>query len=209
MKRNFFLQTLPVCTRSWNKAKATPYGLSFQLHRQSQYLYQKTCYIPISGQITDSSVVELSQRITCESELIDLGINVLNLPEHTVQSALYEKKETQSAAFKLLTTWLHQQTSRHDAYNTLHSALKKADHNELAAQLKRWVEGFSVHSPLSRESKYQKVPPTVRISVLEICFIFHTKKVGQFYSHPICNSFLICRQNMSIAPIHLGCISSS
>ena len=34
------------------------------------------------------------------AKLTDLGINVLNLPEHKVQSALYDKKEIQSAAYK-------------------------------------------------------------------------------------------------------------
>ena len=112
----------------------------------------------VSAGLTDSAMVELSQRTTCESELIDLGVNVLNLPEHKIQSALYDKKEIQSAAYKLLTSWLQQQTNRHDAYNTLHSALKKADHNMLAAYLQQWVSGPLVQSQLSTERKYVKIP---------------------------------------------------
>ena len=97
--------------------------------------------------------MELSQRITCESELIDLGVNVLNLPEYKIQSALYDKKEIPSATHKLLTMWLQQQTNRHDAYNTLHFALKKAGDNMLAARLKQWVKGVTKESQLTSESK--------------------------------------------------------
>ena len=106
-----------------------------------------------AGVLTDSAVVELSQRITCESELIDLVVNALNLPEHKAQSALYDKKEIQTAAYKLLMTWLQQQTNRHDAYNTLLSALRKMDHNMLAARLEQWVEGIKKQSLMPLERK--------------------------------------------------------
>ena len=78
---------------------------------------------------------------------------MLKLPEHKVLSALHDKKEIQSAAYKLLTTWLHQQTNRHDAYSTLLSELKNAGYGMLAAQLIQWVEGSSNQSQLSPESK--------------------------------------------------------
>ena len=41
------------------------------------------------GSLTDEHVLELSERITGETELMDLGIKVLGLPDFIIKTALY------------------------------------------------------------------------------------------------------------------------
>ena len=100
--------------------------------------------------------MNLSKRITSESRLIEFGTNVLKLPDHEIQTALHDKKELQSSTHRLLTSWLHQQTDRHTAYSTLHTALQHAEMNLLATELAEWVSGEVVqsHPGLSHERKW-------------------------------------------------------
>ena len=79
----------------------------------------------------DSAILDLSKRITSEAELADLGVNVLKLPEYTIDAALYDKKEIQSAVHKVLRTWMKQQTDEQEAYRILHADLKSCEMKEL------------------------------------------------------------------------------
>ena len=69
-----------------------------------------------SGSLTDKHVLELSKRITRESELMDLGIKVLELPDYVTKTALFNKKEIQDATYDVLSTWLKEQKNRQEAY---------------------------------------------------------------------------------------------
>ena len=66
--------------------------------------------------LTDSSVLELSERITSEEELMNLGVKGLRLPQHKILQAITNNKRIQSAAHDVLSTWFKQQTDRHEAY---------------------------------------------------------------------------------------------
>ena len=91
-------------------------------------------------------MLELSRRITSATELEDLGIMGLGLPENVIKTAVYDKKEIQSAAYDVLSTWLKQQNNRREAYTTLHAGLKRAEMNQLAFLLKQWVEGTAAET---------------------------------------------------------------
>ena len=109
---------------------------------------------PVS--LTDSAVLDLSKRITNEAELVELGVDVLNLPDHIIDAAVYNKKEIQSAAHTVLRTWMKKQTNRQEAYTTLCAELRRYEKNELCALLKRWVEGSTAESGLTPERRSSK-----------------------------------------------------
>ena len=73
--------------------------------------------------LTDGLIVDLSQRITCASELVNLGVKGLKLPEFIIKAAIYNKNEIQDAAHEVLHTWLNKQNNREEAFNNLQSAL--------------------------------------------------------------------------------------
>ena len=85
---------------------------------------------------------------------MELGVNILQLPDFIVEAALYNKKEIQSATYETLSTWVKQQTNRHEAYKTLHPALIKYRFTLLACELKQWVERTVEQSGISDESKF-------------------------------------------------------
>ena len=85
---------------------------------------------------------------------MDLGVSVLKLPEYTIDAALYDKKEIQSAAHKLLRTWMKKQTNRQDAYTALYDGLRKSKLNQLALLLKQSVVGTVESSQVSKERTY-------------------------------------------------------
>ena len=85
---------------------------------------------------------------------MDLGVNVLKLPEYTINAALYDKREIQSAAHKVLRTWMKKQTDRREAYTTLHNQLRKAKLNQLAVLMKQSAECSSESSQITNERTY-------------------------------------------------------
>ena len=96
----------------------------------------------IAGSIQDEHIVDLSRRITNSQELTDLGIKALKLPQYIVKAAMYNNGTISEAACDVLSTWLERQASRQQAFTDLHSALQRAEMEQLAAQLKQWVEGL-------------------------------------------------------------------
>ena len=95
----------------------------------------------ISGSLTDEHVLELSKRIVSESELMDLGINVLGHPEHVILTAIYDNRDKiQPATHEILSRWLKTQNNRREAFINLCAGLRKCEMNQLAIKLKEWVE---------------------------------------------------------------------
>ena len=83
-------------------------------------------------------------RIATEEEVWDIGFNVLGLPEYIIRLMLSRHKaEPYLAAHDLLCSWAKQQEDRRQAFTVLHASLRQNKMNELAALLKRWVEGTS------------------------------------------------------------------
>ena len=92
--------------------------------------------------LDDSHVLELSRRITSETELLNLGINGLRLREYVIDAAMYRHpKEIQNAAHDVLTEWVKRQSNRVDAYHSLLKCLKQCEMNELARDLRKLAVG--------------------------------------------------------------------
>ena len=95
----------------------------------------------ISGSLTDEHVLELSKRIVSWSELMDLGIRVLGLPECVILTTIFDNSDKiQPATHAVLAKWLQQQDNRREAYVSLNAGLRKYGMNQLAAELRQWVE---------------------------------------------------------------------
>lgn len=56
------------------------------------------------------------------------------------KTTLYNKKEIQSAAHAVLTTWSERQNNRQEAYINLQAGLRRAEMNQLADLLKQGVK---------------------------------------------------------------------
>ena len=108
----------------------------------------------IVGSLEDGDILELSERISSEQELMELGVKVLNLPDFKVRSALYDKRELQPATQKILRSWLKAQTSRHEAHQILYKELLKHEMNMLADLIKPSTDTTDAHVALSAERKY-------------------------------------------------------
>ena len=95
----------------------------------------------VEAGLTDEHIVNLSERITREYELVELGVKALKLPAYIIDAAKYNKKEIQDAAREVLQTWCKEQTNREEALVKLQAGLKKCEMNSLAEELRLWTEG--------------------------------------------------------------------
>ena len=112
--------------------------------------------IRISAELEDSHILELSTRIISTQDLLNVGINGLNLPRHTIQSAVHNHKDSiQEAAYIVLTTWANQQETTAEAYINIIAGLKQCKMNQLATELRQWVEGAAFTEQISKESKLE------------------------------------------------------
>ena len=129
--------------------------LGNRCHAGLLYCYSLLFYLIVLASLEDEHILRLSKRITDGNELEELGITVLGLLEFEIRSAKYNKKKDgiQATAYELLSMWRKQQHSRQEAYMNLHAALKRAQMNELASNLRIWVEGPGVIPQIMNESK--------------------------------------------------------
>ena len=59
-------------------------------------------------------------------QLRDLGIKVLKLPKHVIDTALYNHRtDIREAAQDVVSTWRKQQQNQQDVFNILHAELEK------------------------------------------------------------------------------------
>ena len=65
------------------------------------------------------------------------------------------KDSIQEAAYTVLTTWASQQETKAKAYINTVAALKKCEMNQLATELREWVEGAAFTEQLSKESMFE------------------------------------------------------
>ena len=79
---------------------------------------------------------------------MDFGIKGLGLPKYDHSDSI------QAATYELLSTWLKKQTDRQETYKNMLAGLKKAQMNQLAANLRTWVEGSGVISQTIDQSKF-------------------------------------------------------
>ena len=104
----------------------------------------------------DSHLWEFAQRISTQQELLDLGLKVLRLPQHQVNSALTNKGDVELAAHHILQIWCKQYTSSLEVYTALYTSLKKCGKSQLAAQLQELV---SPGATPSTSTKPDQSPP--------------------------------------------------
>ena len=97
----------------------------------------------------DVHLWELAQRITTRQELLDLGLKVLGLPQHQVNSALTNNRDVDLAAHHILQIWYRQYTSSIEAYTDLYTSLKQCGKSQLAAQLQGLVSPGTASAPSS------------------------------------------------------------
>ena len=110
--------------------------------------------ILFSDSLQNEHILELSKRITDGNELTEFGIKVLMFKEDTIKAAIYDHSDSiEAATHELLSKWLKQQPSRPEAYMNLLEGLKRAQMNQLASNLRIWVEGPGVISQITNESK--------------------------------------------------------
>ena len=84
---------------------------------------------------------DLSERITSEGDLLDVGLKMLNIPERKIDLALANHpRNIQAAVREVLRFWLRQQTNREIAYTVMYDALWRNGWKMLANELKKWVE---------------------------------------------------------------------
>ena len=86
---------------------------------------------------------------------MNLGITGLGIRRHIIQSAVYNHKGSiQDAAHDVLSNWVLQFESEMEAYQNLVKGLHKCKMNQLAAEVRQWVEGGLDSQHISDESKY-------------------------------------------------------
>ena len=77
----------------------------------------------------------------------------LKLPDYIVKTALYNHRTSiNEAAYYGLSTWMKQQENREVAYTRILAGLKRCGMDQLAAQLKLWVEGSSLEEQIVKKS---------------------------------------------------------
>ena len=119
------------------------------------YVVYKTTVFFISDSLQDEHILELSKRITNDDELTEFGIKVLMFEEDTIKATMFDHSGSiQAATHKLLSTWRKQQPSSQKAYMVLQAGLKRAKMNQLASNLRVWVEEPEERSQVTDESKW-------------------------------------------------------
>ena len=139
-----------------------------KLNEQGQFIFYFT------AELEDFHVVELSTRITSAQELLNLGIKGLNLPRHSIQSALYNHKDSiQDAAYTVISDWVKQYQHASEAYFNILASLQKCKMNQLASQLREWAEGPYSTWLITKESKSNDMKPIKTLLILyEVLFEF-------------------------------------
>ena len=117
--------------------------------------FTKAILLFVSDSLQDVHILDLSKRITSAEELMDFGIKGLGLPDFKIKTAMYDHSDSiQAATYELLSMWLKKQTDRQEAYKNLRAGLKRAEMNQLASNLRIWVEGSGVISQMIDDSKW-------------------------------------------------------
>ena len=102
--------------------------------------------------LTDEHIVRLSERISSEGEVRNLGLKVLKLSQPDIQSALTNNpKDIQSAAYEVLQKWFRQKESGQQTLSSLVESLRENEMNSLVTEL-----------PISN---YRPLPPSPKVLV--------------------------------------------
>ncbi len=94
------------------------------------------CHKSFEG-LTDILMVELSKHICNYTELLNLGVEVLELSSNQVDSAYHDFRKINEAAFHLLRTWDKQQSSPQEAFFKLDTKFRERNMNQLTQCLNK------------------------------------------------------------------------
>ena len=87
---------------------------------------------------------------------MNLGIKGLNLPRHTIQSAVYYNKDyIQDAAHAVISEWAFQYRDHSVAYINMIAGLQRCKMTHLATELRQWAEGEAFTEQISKQSKFK------------------------------------------------------
>ena len=110
----------------------------------------------IQNSAWNSALLNLSERFTDEGMVETLGIHVLKLPEHQVNSIWNKHKQNANlTAHELLKNFALKYESRQEAYRHLRDGLCKMDLNNLARLFEQWVEEQGDQVGLTQQSTYK------------------------------------------------------
>ena len=91
-----------------------------------------------AGCLTDQILWKMSKLVTSHGELTDLGVDVLQIPQNRIRTALTNHSNSiHDAAHDVLSEWRLQYEKEHEAYNTLYMGLRRCRMNQWAAQLEK------------------------------------------------------------------------
>ena len=103
----------------------------------------------------NSALFNLSERFTDESSVQTLGIKVLKIRQHEVDSVWNKHKQNANlAAHELLKNFARKYESRQKAQKDLQDGLRKVNLNHLARLFEQWMEGPDGQAGLTQESTY-------------------------------------------------------
>ena len=92
--------------------------------------------------------------ISNQQDLMKLAINGLKLPRDTVQSALYNNRNSiQDAAYAVISDWALQHRTKSKAYENIIASLQKCEMIHLAIELRQWAEGAASMEQISEKSE--------------------------------------------------------
>ncbi len=74
-------------------------------------------------------------------ELLELGLQVLKIPDYTVDASHTDNTMIQTAAYRVIRAWRDQQRTGQEAYRMLYAGLQEDKWLKLASDLQMWVEG--------------------------------------------------------------------
>ena len=111
---------------------------------------------PIQDSTWNSALLKLSHKFTDDGMVQSLGLQVLKLLPHEVDTALNKHKPAATlAAYDLLKKFALKYESRQKAQKDLQDGLRKVDLNHLARLFEQWVEEQGDQASLTQESTYK------------------------------------------------------
>ena len=110
----------------------------------------------IEDSVWNSALLKTAQRFTDESSIQTLGIKVLKIRQHEVDSVWNKHKpDTNLTAHDLLKKFARRHESRIAAFKELTDGLCKNDWNELSKLFREWTEGTEYQEDPCQKSTFK------------------------------------------------------
>ena len=104
----------------------------------------------------NSALLNLSERLTDQSMVQTLGIQVLKLSEHQVNSIWNNQRQNAYLTIhELLKTFALKYESRQEAYRDLQDGLCRTDLKHIARLFEQWVEEPDDQAGITQDSTYK------------------------------------------------------